>query len=445
MTRTGKFAVKAFFFTQTLTILRNYYIIYFIFIYIWLPIWFLFFGKGKVLGMINEKMRALGARRSVIRELFEYGKARKAEIGAENVFDFSLGNPSVPSPDAVNETLTRLIADTDPAALHAYTSAQGDASVRASIASYLNETYGADVHADCLYLTAGAAASLTVSLTAILDAGDEVILLAPYFPEYRVFVERTGAKVVSVLSDTETFQPDFDALESAITEKTTAIIVNSPNNPTGAVLTEENAARLAELLRRASARIGHPIYLVADEPYRELVYGDAKVPYLTNLYDNTLVCYSFSKSVSLPGERIGYVLVSPRADEFMSLYQAVCGAGRALGFVCAPSLFQYMIPSILGKTSDLTVYDTNRRLLYGALTEYGFDAVYPDGAFYLFVRVPGGDAYAFCERAKQYELLLVPSDDFGCAGFVRIAYCVTTEQIERSLPAFRALAKSYGL
>ena len=395
--------------------------------------------------MVNEKMRGLGARRSVIRELFEYGRARKAEIGAENVFDFSLGNPSVPSPDAVNETLMRLISETDPADLHAYTSAQGDATVRTAIAAYLNETYQADVHADCLYLTAGAAASLTVTLTAILNAGDEVILLAPFFPEYRVFVERTGAKIVPVLSDTKTFQPDFDALNAAITEKTAAIIVNSPNNPTGAVLTEENAARLSELLRRASARVGHPIYLIADEPYRELVYGDACVPYLTNHYDDTVVCYSFSKSVSLPGERIGYILVSPRADRFTELYQAVCGAGRALGFVCAPSLFQYMIPSILGKTSDLTVYDTNRRLLYDALTEYGFEVVRPDGAFYLFVRVPDGDANAFCERAKQFELLLVPSDDFGCKGFVRIAYCVTTAQIERSLPAFRRLAASYGL
>lgn len=395
--------------------------------------------------MVNERMRRLGAERSVIRELFEYGRARKAEIGAENVFDFSLGNPAVPSPAVVTKTLSCLLAEREPTALHAYTSAQGDASVRAAIASYLNETYNADVHADCLYLTAGAAASLTVSLTAILDPDDEVILLAPYFPEYRVFVERTGAVVVSVLSDTKTFQPDFEALEAAITEKTAAIIVNSPNNPTGAVLTEENAVRLAEILVCASERVGHPVYLIADEPYRELVYGDVTVPYLTNYYRNTLVCYSFSKSVSLPGERIGYVLVSPRAEDFTALYQAVCGAGRALGFVCAPSLFQYLIPSVLGVTSDLTVYETNRKLLYDALTSYGFEAVRPDGAFYLFVRVPDGNAKAFCERAKRYELLVVPSDDFGCAGFVRIAYCVSTEQVERSLPAFRALAADCGL
>lgn len=395
--------------------------------------------------MVNEKMRELGARRSVIRELFEYGKARKAEIGAENVFDFSLGNPSVPAPDEVGKALNDLIDNRDPVALHGYTSAQGDAGVRASIAEYLNHTYGAGVHADCLYLTVGAAASLTVSLTAILHPEDEVILLAPFFPEYRVFVERTGAKVVPVLCRAGDFQPDFEALESAITEKTRAIIVNSPNNPTGAVLTEENAEKLAALLKKSSEKYGAPIYLIADEPYRELVYGDVKVPYLTNYYDDTLVCYSFSKSLSLPGERIGYILVSPRAKEFTALYQAVCGAGRALGFVCAPALFQYLIPSVLGKTSDLTVYDSNRRLLYDALTEYGYEAVRPDGAFYLFVKALEPDANAFCERAKKFELLLVSADSFGCEGYVRISYCVSTEQIQRSLPAFRKLAESYGL
>lgn len=393
--------------------------------------------------MINEKMRELGAKRSVIRELFEYGKARKAEIGAENVFDFSLGNPSVPSPDVVGETMQALIAERDPVALHGYTSAQGDAGVRNSIADYLNRTHGADVTADCLYLTVGAAAALTVSLTAILQPDDEVILLAPFFPEYRVFIERTGARVVSVMCREDDFQPDIDALKRAITQKTRAVIINSPNNPTGAVVTEENIKALAALLKDASDQNGEPIYLIADEPYRELVYGDVFVPFLPNYYGNTLVCYSFSKSVSLPGERIGYVLVSPKATDFTALYQAVCGAGRALGFVCAPSLLQYLIPSVLGKTSDLTVYDTNRRLLYEALTDYGFLVVKPDGAFYLFVRSPEPDANAFCERAKKFELLLVPSDDFGCPGYVRIAYCVTTEQIERSLPAFRALAESY--
>jgi len=394
--------------------------------------------------MLNENMKALGAKRSVIRELFEYGKKRKAEIGSENVFDFSLGNPSVASPKLVQKALLDLIESTDPVKLHGYTSAQGDAQVRSSIADYLNKTYNANVSFDCIYLTSGAAASLTISLTAILNKGDEVILLAPYFPEYKVFVERTGAKIVPVLCHTPSFQPDIEAISSSISEKTRAIIINSPNNPTGAVITEDNIVRLSKVLSDASKKYGQPIYLISDEPYRELVYGDARVPYLTNYYDNTIVCYSFSKSVSLPGERIGYVLVSPKAENFEDLYHAVCGAGRALGFVCATSLFQYLIPSVLGKTSDISVYDTNRKLLYNALTAAGFEVVYPDGAFYLFVKAPQNDSTAFCERAKQYELLLVPADDFGCPGYVRIAYCVTTKQIERSLPAFEALAKSYS-
>ncbi len=393
--------------------------------------------------MPNEKMRALGAKRSVIRELFEYGKQRKAEIGAENVFDFSIGNPSVPSPQIVGDTLKSLLAERDPVALHGYTSAQGDAGVRRAIADYIKQTHGFDSTADCFYLTVGAAASLTVSLTALTDPGDEVLLLAPFFPEYRVFVERTGAVAVPVLSRMGDFQPDLEALEKAITPRTRAIIVNSPNNPTGAVLTEESIKQLAALLEKASQKIGHAIYLIADEPYRELVYGDVFVPFLPNYYANTIVCYSFSKSISLPGERIGYIMVSPRVDDFMAVYQAVCGAGRALGFVCAPSLFQYLIPSVLGVTSDLSVYDTNRRLLYEALTSYGYEVVKPDGAFYLFVRALEDDAKAFCERAKEQELLLVPSDDFGCPGYVRISYCVITEQIKRSLPAFAALAKSY--
>ncbi len=394
--------------------------------------------------MVNEAMRGLGARRSVIRELFEYGKARKAAIGAENVFDFSLGNPSVPTPDAVGECLARLLREVDPAMLHGYTSAQGDAGVRAAIADDIRARFGTAVTADCLYLTAGAAASLTVTLTALLHPEDEVILLAPFFPEYRVFVERTGARVVQV-GCTDDMQPDLAALRDAVNARTRAVIVNSPNNPTGAVYDEGHIVGIADILRDASARYGAPIYLIADEPYRELVYGGVTVPYLPNYYDNTVVCYSFSKSLSLPGERIGYIMVSPSVGGFEAVYQAVCGAGRALGFVCAPALFQYMIPHVLGMTADISVYDRNRQRLYGELTRLGFDAVRPDGAFYLFVRSPEPDANAFCERAKAEELLLVPSDDFGITGYVRISYCVTGEQIERSLPAFAALAKHYQL
>jgi len=393
--------------------------------------------------MVNEKMRDLGARRSVIRELFEYGKKRKAEIGAENVFDFSIGNPSVPSPEAVNETLVRLLSEKDPVALHGYTSAQGDAGVRRAIADYIQATHGESADPDLIYLTVGAAASLTVSLTALLNEGEEVILLAPFFPEYRVFVERTGAKVVSVLCDTKTFQPDFEALAAAINERTRAIIVNSPNNPTGAVLTKESIERLSALLSAAQEKYGQPVYLIADEPYRELVYGGVEVPYLPAYYPNTVVCYSFSKSVSLPGERIGYILVSPTMKNAADVYAAICGAGRALGFVCAPSMMQYTVAKCLRDTADVSVYATNRALLCDSLRAYGYQVTEPDGAFYLFVKSPEPDAYAFCERAKKYELLLVPSDDFGCPGYVRIAYCVATETIRRALPSFEKLAESY--
>ncbi len=394
---------------------------------------------------MNEIMRGLGAKRSVIRELFEYGCRRKAEIGEDKVFDFSLGNPSVPAPNAVTEELMRLLRKTSPATLHGYTSAAGDRNTRLAIADYLNRTYDAHADADLIYMTVGAAASLTVSLSAILNAGDEVILLAPFFPEYRVFVERTGAKAVSVLSDMETFQPDFASLEEAINEKTAAIIVNSPNNPSGAVLGEESIRRLSALLEKKQKEYGHSIYLISDEPYRELVYSGEKLPYFTNYYDNTVVCYSFSKSLSLPGERIGYILVSSRAWQAKTLFEAICGAGRALGFVCAPALFQKMIPACLGLTADVEIYRRNRDLLCEALTEMGFRIAPPDGAFYLFVKAPGGDANVFSEMARELELLLVPSDDFGCEGFVRISYCVSTEQILSSLPAFRELARRCGM
>lgn len=392
--------------------------------------------------MINEKMRALGAKRSVIRELFEYGKKRKAEIGEENVYDFSLGNPSVPAPEVVNDTLVGLLREESSVALHGYTSAQGDATVRAAIADYINKTHGESVNADCLYMSVGAAAALTCSLTAVVNAGEEVIVPAPYFPEYKVFIERCGGVIREVACDAD-FQLDISAIEAAINEKTAAIIVNSPNNPSGAVFSEENIKALAELLRASEEKYSRTIYLISDEPYRELVYDGVFVPYLTKYYDDTLVCYSFSKSLSLPGERIGYVLVSPRCKDFTATYQAICGAGRALGYVCAPSLLQKLLPYCLGTTADVEIYDRNRRLLLEKLTEYGYEMVRPDGAFYLFLKAPSGDSGEFCERAKKHEILIVPSDDFGCPGYARISYCVKTEQIERALPAFKALIDSY--
>ncbi len=393
--------------------------------------------------MVQKDMLALGRRRSVIREIFEYGRQRKAKIGAENVFDFSLGNPSIPAPPQVTETLSKLLKETDPAALHAYTSAPGDRSVRQAVANYVKDTFGFAADPALIYMTAGAAASLTVTLTALVGPGDEVVVLAPFFPEYTVFVERTGATVCPVLCREEDFQVDPAALSHAITPNTRAIIVNSPNNPTGAVLSRESVQAIAAILTEKASAFGHPIYLISDEPYRELTYDGVEVPYLPLIYPDTVVCYSFSKSLSLPGERIGYILVSPKATDAIDLFDAVCGAGRALGFVCAPSLFQHMVKDCIGLVADIAAYDRNRRRLLEILTDCGFEVVKPDGAFYLFVRSLEPDAVAFCERAREQELLLVPSDDFGMPGFVRIAYCVSYEQIERSAPAFRRLADSY--
>ena len=392
--------------------------------------------------MLNEKMVSLGSRRSVIREIFEYGKKRKAEIGEENVFDFSLGNPSVPTPAAVTAALERIIKETDPVRLHGYTSAQGDMAVRAKIAESIEKRFGFPANKDLIYMTCGAAASLTVTLNALINSGDEVIIPAPFFPEYRVFAENAGARVLTVLCREPDFQLDIKAIESAVTEKTKAIIINSPNNPTGAVFSPDTIKALSDMLGKKQAEYGTDIYIIADEPYRELSYG-AEVPYIPKYYANTIVCYSYSKSLSLPGERIGYIFIPESANGSKKLYAAVCGAGRALGFVCAPSLMQYTVADCTDALPDVSAYKKNRNLLFGALTDYGYEAVPPDGAFYLFVKSPEPDANAFCEKAKKYELLLVPSDDFGCEGYVRISYCVTAEQIEKSLPAFKALIEEY--
>ena len=394
---------------------------------------------------MNQRMYALGSRRSVIREIFEFGKQRAQEVGKENVFDFSLGNPSVNPPRIVADTLAELVREEDQTALHGYTSAQGDLSVRRAIADHIRTAHGAEADPDFIYMTCGAAASLTITLSALCNEGDEVITFAPYFTEYKVFTETAGASLVALDSDPDTFQIDFDLLDKAVCEKTAAVLVNSPNNPSGVVYGEETVKRLAKLLEEKSVQFGKTIYLITDEPYRELVYGGVKVPYLTNYYPHTIVCYSYSKSLSLPGERIGYIFVNPAAKDAKALYLAVCGAGRALGYVCAPSLFQKLIARCQGVTSDVSVYERNRDTLAGALRSYGFRCVQPDGAFYLFVKSPEPDAYAFCERAKKYNLLLVPGDDFGCKGYVRIAYCVSHEMIERSLPAFEKLAKEYSL
>lgn len=392
--------------------------------------------------MINEKMLALGTKRSVIREIFEYGNKRRAEIGEENVFDFSLGNPSIPAPKEVNEIMVKLLTEIDPVKIHGYTSAQGDPSVRSAIADSINKRFGIGATPDLIYMTCGAAASLTITLNAIINSGEQVIALAPFFPEYRVFAEKAGAEFIVSKCREDNFQIDFGDLEKTITEKTKAIIVNSPNNPTGVVLSEETIKELSTLLSKKQKEYGKNIYIICDEPYRELAYG-VEVPYIPSYYDNTIVCYSYSKSLSLPGERIGYIFVSPKADSKNEIYAAVCGAGRALGFVCAPSLLQLTVKECVELTSDVSVYKKNRDILYNALSEYGYTCVNPDGAFYLFVKSPEKDANAFCEKAKKYDLLLVPSDSFGFEGYVRISYCVSTSQIERSLPYFKKLIEEY--
>lgn len=394
--------------------------------------------------MINQKSVQLGSVRSVIRELFEYGKKRKAQIGEDNVFDFSLGNPSVPPPAQVEEALENVLKTRDPVQVHGYTSAQGDASVRSAIAGYISKNYGVPQTADLIYMTCGAAASLAITFNALLNAGDEVITIAPYFPEYKVFCEHAGGVLVPVKGEAGTFQPDIAAVRAAITPKTKAVLINSPNNPSGVVYSEERITQLCKVLKECKER-GQTIYLIADEPYRELVFGGVKVPYIMNYYDESIVCYSFSKSLSLPGERIGYIAIAPAMRNAGEVYAAVCGAGRALGYVCAPALFQLIIPEVLGLTADISVYERNRDTLSAALESYGFTVVRPDGAFYLFVQSPEPDSDAFAERAKEHELLIVSAKSFGVEGYVRISYCVSPEMIARSLPAFRALALSYGL
>ncbi len=388
----------------------------------------------------NEKMFELGSKRSVIREIFEYGNQRRSEIGADKVYDFSLGNPNVAPPDCVKEQLINLLNEKNPMALHGYTSAQGDPAVRQAIAEYYNKCYNAGVDKDNFYMTVGAAASLSISLNAVLNEGQEVITFAPFFPEYSVFTAKAGGKLVALqpLSD---FQIDLELLEKSINSNTKAILINSPNNPSGVVIKKENLMAMCDILEKKSAQYGHIIYLISDEPYRELVYSDVEVPSLVNLYANTIICYSYSKTLSLPGERIGYILVSPKMQDWKNVYLACCGAGRALGYVCAPSMFQKLVARCQGEISDISIYKTNRDILYNALTDYGFECIKPDGAFYLFVKSPLKDAISFYEMAKKYDLLIVPSDSFGIQGYVRISYCVSTQQIENSLPAFQKLAQ----
>ena len=391
--------------------------------------------------MYNETMYERGNAPSAIRELFAYGMERKAQIGEDKVFDFSIGNPSVPAPDSVAETI-RELADMAPAQLHAYSAAQGLESTRAAIAENLNKRFGTHYTADNLYLTMGAAACLSACFTALIKPGDEIIVIAPYFPEYRIWIEFAGGVCVEVPAREDNFQIDLDALEQAITEKTKAGVINTPNNPVGTVYTRETLEGLADVLVQAEQRFGHDIYLISDEPYRELTYG-VEVPWVPAIYPNTLVCYSWSKSLSLPGDRIGYVLVPNEAHDSREVYLAVCGAGRSLGYICAPVFFQRVIERCVDEPTNVEAYAVNREILTHALDELGYEYIEPDGAFYLWIKALEPDAQAFSNKAKEHELLLVPSDSFGVDGWVRAGYCIDKSTIEHSIPAFAALKADY--
>ena len=392
--------------------------------------------------MVSQRMLQLGTARSVIRELFEYGRQRTAEVGAENVFDFSLGNPSVPAPAAVNETAIRLLREQGDT-IHCYTSAPGDTGARQRIADSLNRRFGEHYTADELYLTVGAAASLCCVFNGLTCPGDEYILFAPYFPEYKVFIEGARGKVQVIAPEIEQFQIDFTAFEKAVNCRTKGVVINSPNNPSGVVYSRQTLETLAAILRAKEALYGHPIYLISDEPYREIAFDGVEVPWVPSIYQDTIVCYSFSKSLSLPGERLGYVLVPGEITDAQEVYAAVAGAGRSLGYVNAPSLFQQVTSLCCDMTADLAVYERNCKLLVTALREMGYHVAEPGGAFYLFPRSLEPDDVAFSQRAKDFDLLLVPGSGFGAPGHVRIAYCVQTERIERALPKFKALADSY--
>ena len=389
--------------------------------------------------MFNQTCYELGSNRSCIRELFEYGRSRAAIVGSENVFDYSLGNPSIPAPPQVEQAIRDILTDTDPMAIHGYTSAVGDLAARQAIAEDLNERYAAGVRVEDLFIGCGAAPELVAAFRALAVPGAEILAVAPYFPEYKPFVECAGAALKVVPPDVPGFQIRLEAVEAMLTPNTVAVILNSPNNPAGTVYTRQTLEKLAALLQRKSEEFDHPIFIVADEPYRELVYGGVEVPFIPNIYSNTVVCYSYSKSLSLPGERIGYVYVPQQAAEHDRLYAAIAGAARAAGHVCAPSLWQKVIARCAKLRPDLESYDRNRRALYDGLTALGYEVAKPDGAFYLFVKAPGGDANAFSEKAKQKDLLVVPGDGFGCPGYFRVCYCVSHDMIIRSLPVFGEL------
>ena len=395
--------------------------------------------------MYSQKMYELGSKKSTIRTIFEYGKQRAAIVGEENIYDFSLGNPNVPTPEFVKQAIIDILNEEEPCAVHGYTVAPGDPKVREILANSINERFGTNFTMQNLFITAGAAASITICFKALAVEGDEFITFAPYFPEYKCFVESVGSELKVVPADIDTFQINFEKFEEMINAHTKAVIINSPNNPSGVVYSEETIKKLAEILTKKSEEFGRPIFIISDEPYREVVYGDVEVPYVTKYYANTLICYSYSKSFSLAGERIGYIVVPNEVADFGCVYASIAGAARVLTHVNAPSLFQKVVARCAGKPSDISIYEKNRELLYNGLVEAGITCVKPEGAFYLFPRSLEEDDRAFCEKAKAYDLLLVPGSDFGCPGHFRASYCIKTSTIEKSLPVFKKFVEEvYG-
>ena len=395
--------------------------------------------------MVSEKMYTLGTKKSTIRTIFEYGRKRAAEVGEENIYDFSLGNPNVPAPEAVKTAIIDILNTVDSCSLHGYTVAPGDPESREIIARSINRRFGTDFTGKNLFMTSGAAAAITICFKALHedDADDEFMTFAPYFPEYGCFVESVGSRLSVVPANTENFQIRFDEFEKMLSPRTKAIIVNSPNNPSGVVYSEETIKRLAEILTAKEKEYGHPIFIISDEPYRELVYGGLTVPYIPKYYQNTLVCYSWSKSLSLPGERIGYIVVPDQVADFGRIYGAIAGAARVLTHVNASSLFQRVAARCVDEPSNIAAYERNGTLLYDGLIAAGFQCQKPQGAFYLFPKALEEDDRAFCEKAQKYDLLLVPGSDFGCPGYFRAAYCIKEDTIRRSLAAFQKLAEEY--
>ena len=391
--------------------------------------------------MINEQYKKMLEGKSVIRQLSEFATERGREIGYENVFDYSLGNPSVPVPEKLTEVMIELLKTKNSMELHGYSPSLGIASVKDKIADSLNRRFGMDYTGNHIFPTTGAAGAVAHAVRCVTSPGDEVLTFAPYFPEYNLYVNMTGAQLKVVPADTENFQINFEKLEEMLTERVAALLINTPNNPSGAVYSSDTLKELSDLLNKKQKEYRHDIFLISDEPYREIVFDKVEAPYVSKFYDNTLSCYSFSKSLSLPGERIGYVATNPRCRD-AELISAICGQiSRGIGHNCPPSIIQLAVAEVLDQTSDMSVYETNMNLLYGELTSLGFDCVKPGGTFYIFPKALEEDAAVFCRKALKYDLVLVPSDSFGVPGYFRMAYCIDTEKVERSLPALRRFVK----